>query len=86
MNFIPSPSFDKKLKKFPKKIQEQVIERLDMFLLDEFNPILNNHKLHGELKDYRSINVSGDIRIVYRRIDDNACYLLFIGSHSELYK
>jgi len=85
MNFISVSSFEKQLKKLPKKTKAQVVERLKIFMLDEFSPILNNHKLHGEFKDYHSININGDIRLIYRKIGNHSYYLLAIGTHSELY-
>lgn len=85
MDLIPTSSFKKQLRKFSNKIKDQISEKLEIFMLDEFSPILNNHKLHGDLDDCRSINVNGDIRLVYQKADKDICYLLSIGTHSELY-
>ena len=61
-------------------------ERLQIFIKDEFNPILNNHTLHDPWKNARSINITGDIRLIYTKMNENICLLIDIGSHSELYK
>ena len=54
-------------------------------MVSEFDESLNNHKLSGKYADYRSINVTGDIRIAYKRVPDGF-YLVAIGTHSELYE
>mgnify|MGYP001560700714 CR=1 FL=1 len=85
MNFELSSHFEKGYKKLPKKIQNKVGERLEVFENDEFDSILKNHKLHGEYDGFRSINITSDIRIVYRKISNNHYLLHQIGTHSELY-
>lgn len=85
MQFEFSPRFKKQFVKTPKKVRAQTSERLALLLGDEFHPLLNNHKLHGSYTGYRSINVTGDWRIVYRKTDNDTFYLYDIGTHSELY-
>lgn len=80
-----SSKFKKSFKKLSKKDRDSFMKRLNTFLEDEYNPILNNHKLHGEYSEYRSINISSDIRVIYRKINRDACLFYAIGSHSELY-
>ena len=58
-------NFKKRLIKMPKKYQEQFSKKLDIFFENPFNPVLNNHELTGELKNLRSINVTGDIIAIY---------------------
>lgn len=83
--FYRSSSFRKQLKKCPDKIRSRVFERLEVLVRNEFDETLNNHKLSGEYAAYRSIDVTGDIRIVYKRVSDGF-YLAAVGTHSELYK
>lgn len=76
--------FTKEFKKLPSKIKKKFQDRLTLFEKDEFSPALNNHSLRGFYQGYRSINVTGDIRAIYRK---NARGVIFveIGSHSSLY-
>lgn len=76
--------FTKNFKKLPSKIQKKFQERLLLFEKDAFNPTLNNHGLNGEYQGYRSINVSGDIRVIYIKTSENIIFVK-IGSHSSLY-
>lgn len=78
-------NFEKQYKKLNSKTQSQAAARLEIFLNDPFNPILNNHPLKGKFIDYRSINISGDLRAIYKFNGLEECIFVFIGSHSELY-
>ena len=64
---------------------DRFYERLELFKVDIFHPILNNHALTGEHKDKRSFNVTGDYRVWFYYIGKDAVILTDIGTHSELY-
>lgn len=76
--------FKKDYRKLPKKIIKRFEERILLFVNDEFNPVLNNHSLKGKYSSYRSINVTGDLRAVYKKDGENAIFVA-IDSHSNLY-
>ena len=86
MQYLSSRIFDKQFTKLSRKIKRQFIERVKIFIQDPSNQTLNNHGLGGKYKNCRSINITGDIRIIYEMRDSNTAYFLAIGSHSELYK
>lgn len=86
MNYIPSKKFDKQFAKLPGKIKVLCLERIKIFIKNPHDQILNNHMLSGDYKDFRSINVTGDIRIIYEMVDRDVAHFIEIGSHSELYK
>ena len=77
--------FTKKFKKFPKKIQEQFYEKLEIFENDQFAQILNNHAVHYPYEGCRSINITGDLRALYETSGDLIVFFR-VGTHSELYK
>lgn len=78
-------NFEKQYKKLMKKEQEKVQERLELFLENSFDPQLHNHALRGKYTDYRSINITGDLRAVYKFTSEEESVFVAIGSHSELY-
>jgi len=84
MEFIYTKKFAKELSKFPKEIKNKTRERLVIFSLNENDSVLNNHKLNPPWEGYRSINVTGDIRIIYRK-DKIFWILCRIGTHPQLY-
>lgn len=81
-----SKKFIKEFKKCPDHVKQAFKQRLQIFINDEYNPILNNHCLIGELKDRRSINVNGDWRAIFQQRDSGEIvYFVAIGTHSKLY-
>ncbi len=85
MNIIFHKNFEKSYKKLPAKIKNKIKERNTIFLEDPFRPILNNHALSGKYTGYRSINITGNIRIVYKFLDKSTVLFSEIGTHGELY-
>lgn len=77
--------FLKDYQKLSKKIKEAFASRLRIFQANKFDHILNNHKLHEEFSGHRSINVTGDIRAIYKE-HDGVIEFRRIGSHTELYE
>ena len=76
------------VKKYAKLSSNQKIrfkERRDIFFLDPFDPILNNHALAGEHRGTRSINVAGDLRVIYKIITNDTVLFIDIDTHSNLY-
>jgi len=84
MIFIFHKNFTKRLKILPRKVQKRFDERLILFEKDQMNPVLNNHSLKGKYLGCRSINVTGDLRAVFKRELDTAIFVA-IDSHSNLY-
>ena len=85
MIVVTSKYFDKKFKKLPKKIQLQAKKRISIFFDNPFDPILNNHLLHGDKKLLRSISITGDLRLLYEEVSNDVVRFLDIDTHSNLY-
>lgn len=84
--FLPSTLFKRQLKRVPESIKDRFKKVIRQMEINEFDPSLNNHKLKGEYADYRSVNITGDWRLVYEKTMDDSYILVQIGTHSELYK
>ena len=78
--------FDKHFRKLRPGEQNRARERIKLFASEPFHQILNNHALKGQYTGYRSINITGDIRAVYRLISEDTVLFLDIESHSNLYR
>ena len=78
--------FTKKYYACEKKIRLQFKEQLARFKDDPFDARLNNHRLHGRLKDFYSINATGDFRAVYRVIDAETIEFVLFDTHGNLYE
>ena len=81
--------FKKQFKKAANKLslgqKAQLEERLALFLENPYNPLLRNHQLGAEFADFRSINISGDLRALYY-IEGKDYVFTFIGTHAQLYE
>lgn len=67
-----------------KKLVNRFKQRLELRLKDPASAIIKDHRLTGELKQYRSFSVTGDIRVVYQ-IEDDTLKLYDVGSHNQVY-
>ncbi len=80
-----SRRFLKDFEKCPTKIQRAFRQRLELFTRDQFAPLLNNHNLSGRLAKFRSINITGDWRVIFE-VGNKFVGFIAIGTHSQLYK
>lgn len=79
-------NFEKQYKKLRTGEKNRLKERIGIFIQDEFNPVLNNHPLKGNYKGYRSIDIAGDLRAIYKKTTKDMVIFVTIGSHSQLYR
>ena len=80
-----SAKFKKQYGKARENIKKAFNKRLMLFQQDQANPILRNHTLTGNYKNFRSINITGDWRALYSH-NGNVITFEMIGTHSQLYK
>ena len=80
-----SKKFIKLLRKINPEIKDYLKEKILIFRINKFDPRINNHKLKGKFKKYRSINITGDYRAIFEEIAEDNVYFVSIGTHSELY-
>ena len=85
MKILFSKTFTKQYKKLPLKIQKKVREQTNLFRKDPRNPQLNIHKLYGNKKYFVSMNVTGDYRALFVRVNRRTVIFSRIGTHSQLY-
>ncbi len=85
MKYHLHKSFVKAYRKLPDKLKKAVKEKLVLFCEDPFLQELNNHALTGKYQGYRSINITGDYRAVYKEIGKQEVIFVILGSHSQIY-
>lgn len=85
MIVIYSKKFQKNYKKLPRKLQEQFKQRRNLFLENQFDPILNNHLLHDPYAGCRSINVMGDYRAIYYHENPDIVRFIAVDTHHNLF-
>ncbi len=66
------------------KLKHQFKKRLNIFIIDPKNPLLKDNRLTGDLKEFRSFSISGNIRLIYQIIGQDLL-LYDIGTHNQVY-
>jgi len=84
MNVSYSKLFIKQAKKLTPELRAKLLERTAVFGENPLHPTLRNHALRGKFKDYRSINITGDVRAIYLQRENEAVFDA-VGTHSQLY-
>ncbi len=77
--------FKKAYSRLSTKVREATKQRLELFASEPFNEVLHNHVLQGKYQGCRSINITGDFRIIYSEEAEGDILLINIGTHSQLY-
>ena len=85
IKFEYTKKFRKQYSKLTPKIRTQFKTRQRLGLSDPYNPQLHLHMLTGDYAGLYSINITGDIRALYEKIDNTYVIFGFIGTHSQLY-
>lgn len=78
-------SFRKQFKKLDRKIQDQFWHRYELWIENPDHPHLHDYALIGNYSGYRSINITGDVRALYRKRGDTIVIFALIGTHGQLY-
>lgn len=78
-------NFERQFKKLKVNERKKFKERIKLFINDPFNLVLGNHPLHGKYKGYRSINIGGSLRSIYKMINNDAIIFVAVDTHSNLY-
>jgi len=78
-------NFKQQYKKLRTSEKEKCDERVALFMQDQRHPALNNHALSGRFKNYRSINITGDLRAFYEITAQDTTLFIIIDTHSNLY-
>jgi addiction module RelE/StbE family toxin len=81
-----SKRFEKQLRKSPKHIRQAFRDKFEIFLSNKYALSLRNHLLHGKYAGSRSIDITGNWRVIYTEQNDGSIKFHVIGMHSQLYK
>lgn len=78
-------NFEKQYQRLKEKQKKKTQKRIILFLENPFYSVLNNHSLKGKYVGYRSINITGDLRAVYKFVKEQEYIFIAVDSHSNLY-
>lgn len=80
-----SRRFEKQREKLTKSIKHKLSERLRLFAQIPFDPLLENHSLHGVYAGCRSINITGDYRAIYYHENPDIVRFIAVDTHHNLF-
>lgn len=67
------------------KFKKHYKKRLSLFIKNPNHILLKDHQLKGKQSPNRAFSITGNIRVVYHKINSNQLILLDIGSHNQVY-
>lgn len=79
------PTFIKKLKRLETALQDEVLEKIELFKDKKNHKQLKVHKLNGVLSGRYSFSINYKTRIVFSYLSKNEAVLLALGDH-DVYK
>lgn len=85
MNIAYTPQFVRMFRKLERALQEEAVEKIELFAKCSTHLQLKAHKLKGKLKNRHSFSVNYQTRIVYMPLSKTEVVFLAIGDH-DVYK
>lgn len=82
---VYTPLFIRQFNKLEKDLQEEVLEKLNLFKDTTNHKYLKVHKLHGKLNSEYSFSVNYRYRIIFEYASKKSVDILAIGDH-DIYK
>ncbi|OGJ51123.1 hypothetical protein A2335_02245 [Candidatus Peregrinibacteria bacterium RIFOXYB2_FULL_32_7] len=77
--------FQKDFKKLSRNFRLLFNKKFLIFVENPDCVFLKDHALKGRLEGRRAFSATGDIRVVYRYVEEDIVMLLRIGSHNQVY-
>lgn len=81
LKLIYAPIFIRELKKLEANLQEEVLEKIELFKNPSNHKQLKVHKLKGPLKGEYSFSVNYSHRIIFSHASKGEVNILTVGSH-----
>lgn len=85
MEILFKQTFIRQFNKLENDLQEEVLEKIDVFKNTDNYKILKVHKLKGKLNDEYSFSINYRFRIVFNYLSKKEVVFLYIGDH-DVYK
>jgi addiction module RelE/StbE family toxin len=82
MEIIYTPSFIRQYKKLNKHLQEEVLEKIELFKNKDNHEKLKVHALKGRMSDCYSFSINYSHRMVFEYLTKSEALFLKVGDHS----
>ncbi|PIR42619.1 hypothetical protein COV25_02005 [candidate division WWE3 bacterium CG10_big_fil_rev_8_21_14_0_10_35_32] len=74
--------FVKNYKRLDANIRSKAKQRIEVFQIDPYNPVLKTHKLTGQLNKFCSFSINYSYRILFAFENSNQVTFIDVGTHS----
>ena len=81
MEILYKPTFVRQFNKLEELLQDEVLDKIELFKDKKNHKQLKIHKLTGKLKDFYSFSVNYSYRIVFSYENKKSVVFLAIGDH-----
>ncbi len=81
IELVYAPIFTRQFNKLPKNIQEEVLEKIEVFKNPAQHQYLKVHKLHGKFRNFYSFSVNYKYRIIFNFATKDEVNILAVGDH-----
>jgi addiction module RelE/StbE family toxin len=85
MEILYKPIFIKEFNKLNNDLQEEVLEKIELFKDVSNHKNLKVHKLNGKYNEFYAFSVNYDYRIIFEYKTKNEIHFLDVGNH-DIYK
>lgn len=85
IKIVYAPIFIRQFKKLEKNLQQEVIEKIELFKNVNNHKALNVHKLNGRLRKSYGFWIDHKNRVVFDWVSNNEAALLMVDDH-DIYK
>ncbi len=66
-------------------LRKKYQERVSLWMNNQKDSSLKDHKLSGKLVEYRAFWITGDVRVTYKIINSDTVQFYDVGSHNQVY-
>ncbi|MEK9131439.1 MAG: type II toxin-antitoxin system mRNA interferase toxin, RelE/StbE family [Patescibacteria group bacterium] len=80
-----TPTFARMFKRLEKDLQEEAIEKIELFKNIKNHQVLRVHKLHGRFSSNYSFSINYQTRVVFQYLSKKEVVCVAIGDH-EVYR
>ncbi len=85
MEILYKPTFIRQFNRLEELLQDEVLEKIELFKNEKNHKQLKVHKLTGKLKNFYSFSVNYSYRIIFSYENKKSVVLFAIGDH-DVYK
>ena len=86
MKILYTKEFENRFQDLPLLIKKKAIKQENIFKINPWYPSLNLEKLSPKNREYWSIRIDINYRIILKFLNNNEVIFMYCGHHNNIYK